>query len=83
MLDTLNYISPNENIWTNLNMCTDSNNPDKKGIFGFYHREEGIDYTSKKYFDKIVFAWRVDLNNSQMEMIDPNGIKCVNIGYGI
>lgn len=83
MLDTLNYISPSENNWTNLNMCTDTNNPDRKGIFGFYEREKGIDYTNRKYFDKIVFAWQIDLHKSRMELIDPNGIKCMNVGYGI
>ena len=83
MLDTLNYISPSENNWTNLHMCIDTNNPDRKGIFGFYNREKGKDYTSEKYFNKIVFAWRIDLNNSRMELINPDGIKCLNMGYGI
>ncbi|MGM0746042.1 hypothetical protein [Rhodohalobacter sp.] len=83
MLDTLNFISYSENNWTNLNMCTDIDNPDRKGIFGFYNREKGKDYTNKKYFDNIVFAWQVDLNNSRMELINPDRIKCVNIGYGV
>lgn len=83
ILDTLNYISPSVNNWTNLNTYTDINNPDRKGIFGFYNREKGKDYTNKKYFDKIVFAWQIDLHNSRIELINPEGIKCVNIGYGV
>ena len=83
MLDTLNYVSPSENIWTTLNRCTDKNNPDRKGIYGFYEPEEGIDYTSKKHFERIVFAWQIKLDNARMESINPKEIKCVNIGYGV
>ena len=76
ILDTLHYISNSENYHTDLIECEDVNNSDRKLIFGFYFYEEG-----KEYFEKIGFAWKVDLKADQLKSIKTDGIKCYNIGY--
>jgi hypothetical protein len=76
ILDTIHFISNSENHYTDLIECEDIKDSNKKLLFGFHFYEE-----EKEYFDKIVFAWRVNLKDDRLEIIEPKGIKCYNIGY--
>lgn len=78
ILDTLHYISNSENYYTDLIECEEVKNSDRKLIFGFHFYEEG-----KEYFEKIGFAWQVDLKTDELKIIETDGIKCYNIGYGL
>ena len=78
ILDTLQYISNSKNYYTDLIECEDVKDSDRKLIFGFHFYEEG-----KEYFEKIGFAWKVDLKTDQLKTIETDGIKCYNIGYGL
>ena len=39
-------------------------------------------YENKKYYNKIVKAWKADLESGKILKIDTKGIVCINEGYG-